>query len=105
MNKKEIEQRIKEHENIDLEQLNTIELKSIIETYKELGYKFTILNQTPDDLKHTLETLIHCETLTYREVQRELRYYRIKGIIKPLKKTHDILKLSLFEIECRFAVK
>ena len=49
MNKKQIEQRIQEHDNIDLEQLSTIELKSIVETYKELGYKFTILNQTPDD--------------------------------------------------------
>ena len=105
MNKKEIEQRIKEHENIDLEQLNTIELKSIIETYKELGYKFTIFNQTPDDLKNTLNTLIHCETLTYRELQRELRFYRTRGIITPLKKTRELLKLSLFEIECRFSVK
>ena len=49
MNKKEIEQRVKEHDNLDLEELSTIELKSIVETYKELGYKFTILNQTPDD--------------------------------------------------------
>jgi hypothetical protein len=102
MNKKQIEQRIQEHDNIDLEQLSTIELKSIIETYKELGYKFTTLNQTSDDLKNTLNTLIHCETLTYKELQRELRYYRTKGIITPLKKTREFLKLALFEIECRF---
>ena len=104
MNKKEIEQRIKEHDDIELDKLSTIELKNIIETYKELGYKFTILNQTPDDLKNTLETLIHCETLTYKELQRELRYYRIKGIITPLKKTREFLKLALFEIECRFHI-
>ena len=104
MNKKEIEQRIKEHDDIELDKLSTIELKNIIETYKELGYKFTILNQTPDDLKNTLETLIHCETLTYKELQRELRYYRTKGIITPLKKTREFLKLALFEIECRFHI-
>ena len=46
MNKKEIEQRIKEHDDIELDKLSTIELKNIIETYKELGYKFTTLNQT-----------------------------------------------------------
>ena len=104
MNKKEIEQRIKEHDDIELDKLSTIELKNIIETYKELGYKFTILNQTPDDLKNTLETLIHCETLTYKELQRELRYYRTKGIITPLKKTREFLKVALFEIECRFHI-
>ena len=104
MNKKEIEQRIKEHDNIELDKLSTIELKNIIETYRELGYKFTILNQTPDDLKNTLETLIHCETLTYKELQRELRYYRTKGIITPLKKTREFLKVALFEIECRFHI-
>ena len=105
MNKKEIEQRVKEHDNIELNELSTIELKSIIETYRDLGYKFTILNQTPDDLKNTLETLIHCETLTYKELQRELRYYRIKGIITPLKKTREFLKIALFQIECRFHIK
>ena len=105
MNKKQIEQRIKEHDNIDLEQLSTIELKSIVETYKELGYKFTILNQTPDDLKNTLDTLIHCETLTYRELQRELRYYNTKGIVTPLKKTREYLKVALFNIECRFYIR
>ena len=105
MNKKEIEQRVKEHDKIELNELSTIELKSIIETYRELGYKFTILNQTPDDLKNTLETLIHCETLTYKELQRELRYYRIKGIITPLKKTREFLKIALFQIECRFHIK
>ena len=105
MNKKEIEQRIKEHDDIELDKLSTIELKNIIETYKELGYKFTILNQTPDDLKNTLETLIHCETLTYKELQRELRYYRTKGIITPLKKTREFLKVALFQIECRFHIK
>ena len=104
MNKKEIEQRVKEHDNIELNELSTIELKSIIETYRDLGYKFTILNQTPDDLKNTLETLIHCETLTYKELQRELRYYRTKGIITPLKKTREFLKIALFEIECRFHI-
>ena len=104
MNKKEIEQRVKEHDNIELNELSTIELKSIIETYRDLGYKFTILNQTPDDLKNTLETLIHCETLTYKELQRELRYYRIKGIITPLKKTREFLKVALFKIECRFHI-
>jgi uncharacterized membrane protein YgaE (UPF0421/DUF939 family) len=104
MNKKEIEQRIKEHDDIELDKLSTIELKNIIETYKELGYKFTILNQTPDDLKNTLETLIHCETLTYKELQRELRYYRTKGIITPLKKTREFLKVALFQIECRFHI-
>jgi uncharacterized membrane protein YgaE (UPF0421/DUF939 family) len=104
MNKKEIEQRIKEHDDIELDKLSTIELKNIIETYKELGYKFTILNQTPDDLKNTLETLIHCETLTYKELQRELRYYRTKGIITPLKKTREYLKVALFQIECRFHI-
>ena len=105
MNKKQIEQRIQEHDNIDLEQLSTIELKSIVETYKELGYKFTILNQTPDDLKNTLDTLIHCETLTYRELQRELRYYNTKGIVTPLKKTREYLKVALFNIECRFYIR
>ena len=105
MNKKEIEQRIKEHDDIELDKLSTIELKNIIETYKELGYKFTILNQTPDDLKNTLETLIHCETLTYKELQRELRYYRIRGKNTPLKKTREILKIALFEIECKFHIK
>ena len=104
MNKKQIEQRIKEHDDIELDKLSTIELKNIIETYKELGYKFTILNQTPDDLKNTLETLIHCETLTYKELQRELRYYRTKGIITPLKKTREYLKVALFQIECRFHI-
>ena len=104
MNKKEIEQRIKEHDDIELDKLSTIELKNIIETYKEPGYKFTILNQTPDDLKNTLETLIHCETLTYKELQRELRYYRTKGIITPLKKTREYLKVALFQIECRFHI-
>ena len=104
MNKKEIEQRVKEHDNIELNELSTIELKSIIETYRDLGYKFTILNQTPDDLKNTLETLIHCETLTYKELQRELRYYRTKGIITPLKKTREYLKVALFQIECRFHI-
>ena len=104
MNKKQIEQRVKEHDNIDLDKLSTIELKSIVETYRELGYKFTILNQTPDDLKNTLETLIHCETLTYKELQRELRYYRTKGIITPLKKTREYLKVALFQIECRFHI-
>ena len=104
MNKKEIEQRVKEHDKIELNELSTIELKSIIETYRELGYKFTILNQTPDDLKNTLETLIHCETLTYKELQRELRYYRTKGIITPLKKTREYLKVALFQIECRFHI-
>ena len=101
---KQIKQRIKEHDNIELDKLSTIELKSIVETYKELGYKFTTLNQTPDDLKNTLETLINCETLTYKELQRELRYYRTKGIITPLKKTREFLKLALFEIECRFHI-
>jgi uncharacterized membrane protein YgaE (UPF0421/DUF939 family) len=105
MNKKEIEQRVKEHDKIELNELSTIELKSIIETYRELGYKFTILNQTPDDLKNTLETLIHCETLTYKELQRELRYYRIRGKNTPLKKTREILKIALFEIECKFHIK
>ena len=105
MNKKEIEQRIKEHDDIELDKLSTIELKNIIETYKELGYKFTTLNQTSDDLKNTLDTLIHCETLTYKELQRELRYYRIRGKNTPLKKTREILKIALFEIECKFHIK
>ena len=105
MNKKQIEQRVKEHDNIDLDKLSTIELKSIVETYRELGYKFTILNQTPDDLKNTLDTLIHCETLTYKELQRELRYYRIRSKNTPLKKTREILKIALFEIECKFHIK
>lgn len=105
MNKKEIEQRVKEHDKMELNELSTIEIKSIIETYRELGYKFTILNQTPDDLKNTLETLIHCETLTYKELQRELRYYRIRGKNTPLKKTREILKIALFEIECKFHIK
>ena len=105
MNKKQIEQRIQEHDNIDLEQLSTIELKSIVETYKELGYKFTTLNQTSDDLKNTLDTLIRCETLTYRELQSTLRYYKEKGIITYLKRNREYLKVALFEIECRFYIK
>ena len=104
MNKKQIKQRIQEHENKNLDELSTIELKNILETYKELGYKFSFLNQTLDDLKNTLDTLIHCETLTYRELQRELRYYNTKGIVTPLKKTREYLKVALFQIECRFHI-
>ena len=104
MNKKQIKQRIQEHENKNLDELSTIELKNILETYKELGYKFSFLNQTLDDFKNTLDTLIHCETLTYRELQRELIYYNTKGIVTPLKKTREYLKVALFQIECRFHI-
>jgi|GEM_PF-3107748 hypothetical protein len=107
MNKKEIKeikQRVKEHDKLDLNELSTIELKSIIESYKELGYKFKIVEK-PDDLKYILNSLIHCESLTYREIQRELRYYRTKGMITPLRKPREVIKLALFEIECRFAIK
>ena len=104
MNKKQkqIQERIQIHKDYDTDELSQTELQAILETYKELGYKFTFFRQTIDDLKDTLETLIRCETLTYRELQSTLRYYKEKGIITYLKRNREYLKVALFEIECRF---
>ena len=107
MNKKQkqIQERIQIHKDYDTDELSQTELQAILETYKELGYKFTFFRQTIDDLKDTLETLIRCETLTYRELQSTLRYYKEKGIITyyfPIKTVHLYLQYILNRIFMKF---
>jgi hypothetical protein len=98
MNKKQIQK------HYDIKKLNIEELKTILRTYEKLGYKFT-LKQTIDELKDTLQTLVRCETLTYRELQKALKYYKEKGVITYLRRNREYLKVALFKIECRFSVK
>jgi hypothetical protein len=98
MNKKQIQK------HYDINKLNIEELKTILRTYEKLGYKFT-LKQTIDELKDTLQTLVRCETLTYRELQKALKYYKEKGVITYLRRNREYLKVALFKIECRFSVK
>ena len=98
MNKK------KQQKEYDIDKLSITKLKTILRTYEKLGYKFT-LKQTIDELKDTLQTLVRCETLTYRELQKALKYYKEKGVITYLRRNREYLKVALFKIECRFSVK
>ena len=102
MNKKQIQ--IQKEKQYDIGKLSITELKTILRTYQKLGYKFT-LEQRIEELRDTLQTLVRCETLTYRELQKALKYYKEKGVITYLRRNRNYLKVALFKIECRFSVK
>ena len=102
MNKKQ--KQTQTQKEYDIDKSSITELKTILRTYKKLGYKFT-LEQRIEELRDTLQTLVRCETLTYRELQKALKYYKEKGVITYLKRNREYLKVALFKIGCRFSVK
>ena len=100
MNKK------KQQKEYDIDKLSITKLKTILRTYKKLGYKFD-LNQRIEELRDTLRTLIRCEALTYKQLQKVLGYYQKKSSCYHtyLTRNREYLKVALFKIECRFSEK